>query len=202
MKFNREELEQMRASADIDGLVEVLQSGDDKLRDVAAEMLGECGDERCVEPLIHMLREGRFGYLRGAAARALGQLKTAEAVPALMETLNDDIYHTRAGAVKALGQIGDERALDALIDMLKETREYIRGMAADAIKGIGNGAIDNLIRFIHKDHGRGVDIAVILLGKIGDSRAVEVLEGLAQKHHEKYVRETAGKAVAAIRARL
>ena len=202
MNLNIEDLERMRTSGDIDGLVEAIQKGEYRLRDIAAEMLGECGDERCIGPLINMLREGRFGYIRGAAARALGQLQANEAVPMLIATLNDSIYHTRSGAARALGQIGDERAVEPLIGTLGDEREYISWIAADALNKIGDCAIDSLIQFIRKDKGRGVDIATILLGRIGDSRAIDVLQDMAQTHPEKYIRETASKAVESIRNKL
>jgi HEAT repeat protein len=199
LDLNREDLERMHASGDIDGLVKVIQNGEYKLRDVAAEILGECGDERCIDPLINMLREGRFGYIRGAAARALGRLQANKAVPALMETLNDSIYHTRCGAARALGQIGDERAVESLIGTLGDEREYIRWTAADALNKIGSCSVDNLIRFIYENNGRGLDVAITLLAKIGDPRAIEVLLNLVQKHSDEYIRETANKAVESIR---
>jgi HEAT repeat protein len=199
LDLNTEDLERMRASGDIDGLVKVIQNGEYKLRDVAAEILGECGDERCIDPLINMLREGRFGYIRGAAARALGHLQANKAVPALMETLNDSIYHTRCGAARALGQIGDERAVESLIGTLGDEREYIRWTAADALNRIGSCSVDSLIRFIYENNGRGLDVAITSLAKTGDPRAIEVLLNLAQKHSDEYIRETANKAVELIR---
>jgi len=192
----------MHASGDIPGLIEVLQNGEYKLRDIAAEMLGDCRDERCIGPLINTLTGGRFGYIRGAAARVLGQLQASEAVPALIETLNDSIYHTRCEAARALGQIGDERAVASLIGMLGGDREYIRWTAADALKNIGGSSIDNLIQFVREGKGRGIDVATFLLRRIGDSRAIDVLQNLAQTHSEKYIRETASKAVESIRNQL
>lgn len=194
MSLNHEDLGKMRAAGDIDGLVAVIESGDDKLRDTAAEMLGECGDARCVGPLMKMLREGRFGYIRGAAARALGQLRAAEAVSALEETLNDSIHYTRCGAARALGQIGDVRAVEPLIGMLKEEREeYVRWTAADALKKLGEKAVEALVRRVREDPGRGVELAVVVLGEIGDPRAIEALQELAQTHPEEYVRRTAAR---------
>lgn len=202
MNLNRADLERMHASGDIDGLVEVLRNGDHKLQDIAAEILGECGDERCIDPLIKTLGDGYFGYIRGAAARALGHLRANKAVPALVETLHDSIYHTRCGAARALGQIGDERAVEPLIRTLKDEREYIRWTAADALNSIGSCSIDSLLRFVQENNERGLDVAITLLAKIGDSRAIELLQDLAQKHPDDYIRETAGKAVETIRNKL
>ncbi len=200
--LNREDLERMQASNDIDGLIEVLQNGDHKLQDIAAEILGECGDERCIDPLIKTLGEGHFGYIRGAAARALGRLQADKAVPTLIKALGDSIYHTRCGAARALGQIGDEQAIEALIRTLKDDREYIRWTAADALSKIGNCSVDSLLRFVQEHNGRGLDIAITLLANIGDSQTIDTLRNLAQNHPDEYIRETADKAVETIRNKL
>jgi len=196
-----EDLERMRDAGDIEGLLAVTEGPDDKLRHSAAEMLGECGDVRCIGPLEKMLREGRFAYLRGAAARALGQLCAVEAVPALIETLSDSIYYTCAGAARALGQIGDARAVPPLIGLLRDDKEYVRWVAADALRKFGELAVEPLLRWVREDSGRGVEMAALVLGKIGDPRALPVLRELAETHPENYVRQTAARAIDEIQNR-
>jgi len=192
------DLERMRDAGDIDDLLAVTEGTDDKLRHSAAEMLGECGDARCIGPLEKMLREGRFAYLRGAAARALGQLHATEAVPSLIATLADKIYYTRAGAARALGQIDDARAVSPLIELLKDDKEYVRWVAADALRRLGQAAVPPLVSRVRQDTGRGVELAALILGKIGDAEAAPALTDLAQNHPENYVRQTAARALDAI----
>ncbi len=198
MTLRHVDLERMRDAGDIDGLLAVTAGPDDKLRHSAAEMLGECGDARCVGPLEEMLREGRFAYLRGGAARALGQLHAEAAVPSLILTLDDSIYYTRAGAARALGQIGDASAVVPLIGLLKDDKEYVRWVAADALRSFGEAAVEPLVQRVRGDTGRGVELAALVLGKIGDTRAVTVLSELAETHPENYVRQAAARALDAI----
>ncbi len=197
-KLTREDLEKMRADGDLNGLVAVTAGDDDKMRHAAAEMLGECGDARCVGPLVALLRQGRFAYQRGVAARSLGNLAAADAVPALIEALHDAVYYTRSGAARALGQIGDARAVVPLIATLKDDKEYVRWIAVDALTKFGGQAVPEMVRQVEADRGRGVETLAITLGKIGDPRALDVLRELAQGHPEPYVRQTAARAVQAI----
>jgi len=192
------DLERMRDAGDIEGLLAVTTGPDDKLRHSAAEMLGECGDASCIGPLEKMLREGRFAYQRGIAARSLGLLHAVEAVPSLIQTLDDSIYYTRGGAARALGQIGDARAVVPLIGRLKDDKEYVRWVAADALRNLGEAAVEPLLQRVREDTGHGVEMAALVLGKIGDSRAVTVLTELAETHPENYVRQTAARALDAI----
>lgn len=198
MSLRHVDLERMRDAGDIDGLLAVTAGPDDKLRHSAAEMLGECGDASCIGPLEKMLCEGRFAYQRGIAARALGQLHAVAAVPSLIQTLDDSIYYTRGGAARALGQIGDARAVGPLIGRLKDEKEYVRWVAADALRHLGEAAVEPLLARVREDTGHGVELVALVLGKIGDSRAVPVLEGLVETHPENYVRQTAARALDAI----
>ncbi len=76
-----------------------------------------------------ILRAKRRGFLRNVAV-ALGNLKSAEAVPALMGALDDEEPLVRGHAAWALGQIGSRAALEALQRRLQiesdgEAREEI-----------------------------------------------------------------------------
>ena len=55
-------------------------------------------------------------HLRQQAVVALGKLRNAQAVGALMECLNDPKVEVQAAAAEALGQIGDDRAVKVLIE--------------------------------------------------------------------------------------
>lgn len=78
-----------------------------------------------------ILRAKRRGFLRNVAV-ALGNLKSREAVPALIQALQDDVPLVRQHAAWALGQIGTREALKALRGRLEteadsEVREEIEG---------------------------------------------------------------------------
>jgi len=64
-----------------------------------------------------ILRAKRRGFLRNVAV-ALGNLKSQEAVPALIASLDDAEPLVRGHAAWALGEIGSQPALDALQKLL------------------------------------------------------------------------------------
>lgn len=88
-------------------------------------------------------------YVRGAAARALGQLEAAAETPevlaALLKRLTDSDEGVRRTAAGALGQMGATAAtpevLAALLKYLTDSEEYVRRAAA--------GALRNLSAYVH-----------------------------------------------------
>jgi epoxyqueuosine reductase len=73
-----------------------------------------------------ILRAKRRGFLRNVAV-ALGNLKSTEAVPALIAALDDAEPLVRSHAAWALGEIGSQLALDGLQHRLQiETDEAVR----------------------------------------------------------------------------
>jgi HEAT repeat protein len=87
----------------------------------------------------------RDDFVRREAARALGELKDARAVPALMAVLNDKRANEdlRREAARALGEIGDARAVNALQNALDTRDPYLLEAARAALKKISSKSIDN-----------------------------------------------------------
>ncbi len=56
-KFNKLDIEKLRAKKDIKGLVKTLKHEDSNIRMFAAISLGEIGDERAIAPLIQSLKD-------------------------------------------------------------------------------------------------------------------------------------------------
>ena len=132
-----------------DQAIENLKRGDSRQRADAAGLLGELGSDATVEPLLDALHDSH-SKVRKAAAVALGKLKNIDAVPGLIEILENKTsdIDLREAAANALCEIRDSSAVPALIDALVDDPEmYVRLTAAKA------------------------------LGLIGDARAVPVLVG-------------------------
>ena len=87
-----------------------------------------------------------------AAAYSLGEIRDAEAVPALVTALKSDRDHMRRIAAHALGKIGDSRAVMPLIEVLCDETQPVAVQAS----------------------------AVVSLSKIGDPRAKRILTHLNQ----------------------
>jgi HEAT repeat protein len=98
------------------------------------EILGEIGDERCVEKLFDFLKGTDDGY-RGAAADALVRVGKG-VVPQVIAVLQNSKAnaHAREKAILVLEQIKDERGVKPLFTALNDEDSYVRDMAAAALK--------------------------------------------------------------------
>ena len=133
----------------IDVLIEALKGEDDNVAGTAANGLDRLKDKKAIGPLIEavkmsrerykvLLRSGWKDYEKGStnagmrlctAMRALGTLRAEEAIPLLIEVMNDlDFDHERdldsinGFAAMALGEIGDTGALPAINQALEEKK--------------------------------------------------------------------------------
>jgi epoxyqueuosine reductase len=89
-----------------------------------------------------ILRAKRRGFLRNVAV-ALGNLRSAEALPALMRALNDEEPLVRGHVAWALGRIGSPAAIDALEARLSiEDDAEVRNEIEAAIDGIRSQTSD------------------------------------------------------------
>jgi len=106
-----------------------------------------------------------------AAAYALGEIRDAEAVPALVSALKSDRVHMRRIAAHALGKIGDRRAVMPLIEVLCNETQPLAVQAS----------------------------VIMSLGKIGDPRAKRILTHLNHSQRN-WLQQTANVALLKINA--
>ncbi len=115
-------------------LLGALQSGDDRMRLYAAELLGDLGDTRAVRPLAKALSdENRL--VRHAAALALDQFQHTPILPELIEMFQDDDAMVRLVVITMLARRlfwGDERAIAALIDAHNDPSDPVRWVVIQA----------------------------------------------------------------------
>ncbi|MCC7360181.1 MAG: RecQ family ATP-dependent DNA helicase [Anaerolineales bacterium] len=115
-------------------------------RDRAAQMhaLGEREDHAGVPALVAAL-EDSDGNVRRLAASALGKLRAAEAVPALLKRLAiEPRPQVKQYLLTALGRIGDERArtaLEAVAEAGPAELDYNRAAARTALRALGQTAL-------------------------------------------------------------
>ncbi|NET73119.1 MAG: HEAT repeat domain-containing protein [Sphaerospermopsis sp. SIO1G2] len=106
--------------------IAALNTEDNQIRYYAAWWLGKHQVQSACTALCEQLEDVRYrtvqgGYpLRRQAARALGQLRNVQAVPALLDALEcDEDPQFREVVMEALGKIGDRRACDPLLQLLQ-----------------------------------------------------------------------------------
>ena len=125
----------------------------------------------------------------------------ADAVPSLMELLNDPSPHLKERAVEALGLAGTaaEPAVPALVKTLKDSEFGVRQRAADALGWIGERpelAIPALIEALTDTDVGGVDFyAAESLGRFGN-RATNAIPALLVNFAAKDYRTRGSAAIA------
>ncbi|WP_269850967.1 HEAT repeat domain-containing protein [Methanosarcina horonobensis] len=134
----------------------------------------ESGNE--TEKLLEALKSQK-GYVRVAAAMALGQKKEKAATDPLLKMLTQDYPLAGHSAAMALGELGDERAVDTLMTELKNNeKDYIRSSTAVALGKMGaEEAVPYLIERLRDTKASVRSNSALILGKMGDESAVEPL---------------------------
>jgi HEAT repeat protein len=100
----------------------------------AIRLLREIHDESDFSLFIDATRH-EDGEVRKSAVCALDDNRANEALPALLDRLDDDFEDIPRFAVQGLGIIGDPRAVPRLIDCLED--DELAQYAADALEAIG-----------------------------------------------------------------
>jgi HEAT repeat protein len=98
-----------------------------------------------------LLAEWRLGLTRGSwssrarAALAVGLLRDAESVPALIALLDHPHEEVRAAAVDALGLIGDVSAVAALLPRIGQQSRHQQARLVEALRRIGPAVTDSIV---------------------------------------------------------
>lgn len=123
--------------------VTLASDADSAVRKEAAWSLWKFGDDRAQRPLIKaMIGDPSIG-VRARAARALGFLGAADALPLMLDLLSLGRHvpaRLRAALAAALGFLSDEKALPLL---LKATDDADPSVRAEAIRALGRYCIDS-----------------------------------------------------------
>ncbi|MDY9925565.1 HEAT repeat domain-containing protein [Methanosarcina sp.] len=134
----------------------------------------EPGNE--TEKLLNALKSEN-GYVRVAAAMALGQEKEKAATDPLLKMLTRDYPLAKYSASMALGELGDEKAIDTLMMELKNNeKDYIRSSIAVSLGKLeAEEAVPYLIERLRDSKASVRSNAALTLGRMGNESAVEPL---------------------------
>ncbi len=135
----------------------------------ALKELGHSGDSRAYEFLMADLEYADL-QVRQAAVMGLGDLADSRAVPALVAVLDDHSMVMRKSAILGLGKIKDPRAIKPLL-LFGLKIPQMKFMASEAVADIGEAAVLPLIELLEASELGLVLEAVVLLGRLKDSRA-------------------------------
>lgn len=154
-------------------LVKLFATATPEVNDRVYQIVIESGDA-VVEPLLENVASENIEQ-RERVIAALGSLKVQQAVPAIIEVLDDPTLKRRYVAAMALGEIGHPDGIPALIRALDDEVHQVRRYATRSLIKLNQTAVDALISSLGTTSDR-VDAGVIrALGDIGDRRALEPL---------------------------
>ena len=176
--------------AAIPALLDAVQGEYFTVRSRAALALGKIGDAKAIRPLLNLLRD-KEDEVRIAACLALGLFREPSTFDDITNVLLDDPkIEVRQAAARALGNTQHPAALPYLMEALHDSfwwyeREHGVGDLLLAIEKMGAPAVEPLIAALQDKEGTVRKFAAILLGKLGDPRAIEHLGmSLYDMHHE------------------
>ena len=176
-------------------IVKLLADKDEQVRRKAAFALGGIAPEpvATIGPLIRLFADGNAD-VRQSASEAVAKFN-AEAVPALIDALQNDSPAIRLGAIRTLGQIGSDAK--AAVPHLKTRLIAGDAESADALARIGKPALAALADCIKQDNAAVRKQAVQALGKIGVDAVPTLVDLLADKNAD--VRQNAAAMLAPMR---
>ncbi|MBI2333695.1 MAG: HEAT repeat domain-containing protein [Chloroflexi bacterium] len=150
-------------------LLPLLKDREDEVRMAACTAIGKFCDPSTFDELANVALDDTKIEVRQAAVKALGDSKSAAAIPFLMEALRDSFWWFER-----------EQAVSVLLN---------------AIEGMGEPVVEPLIEALTDREKTVRKFAIMILGKLKDIRAIEEL-GMAvyDLHHE--VSQTAAEALA------
>ncbi len=130
----------------VDYLLRRMRDPDPGVRDQILTALGKCRSERVLEPLLVALRGDHRTPgvtdtpLRVAAARALGEVGSDKAMPALVVELSSGEPEVRAAAAEALKRIASPLMIRPLASIARTGDEDARRYAADVLAVVKAGS--------------------------------------------------------------
>ncbi len=127
-----------RGSEAIVPLSHALDSEDWRIREEAAKILGQIGDERAAIALIQLFKDEKTRVQLWATDSIISMGERA--VKPLIAALDDEDRRVRMGAVVALGELQDLEAKEYLRKLLNDDDEEIRAAATEAIDVIDKKA--------------------------------------------------------------
>lgn len=151
-------------------------------------------DELTVYDLLNALRS-ESELNRAAAAKAMGDFRDPQVIPALVNALEDPSEHVREWAARSLGRVGDDTTLAPLAGALNDDEGEVAEWAARSLGDLGQmESTDALVQSLTHRNPAVREWSARSLGRIGGDRAVDGLIATLQDT-DREVREWAVRAL-------
>jgi len=177
-------------------LLDLLKNENSKVRERAAEILGENGDASAITALVDALKDGSAA-VRRSAVEALTRLSDSSITPVLAKMLKDPDKEIRGLTAEILGEIGGPAAVPALAEALKDKVAANRERAITSLGKIGDtAAITVLSGVLRKDREVALRVsAAYVLGNMGEAAVPALLKALSARSTKMYAAIALGKAL-------
>jgi HEAT repeat protein len=184
----------------IPALLDALKGEYFTVRSRAALVLGNIGDASVIPFLLPLLKD-KENEVRSAACVAIAKFSDPSTFDDITTVLLDDpIIEVRQSAARALGDTKHPAAIPFLMEALRDSswwfeREQAAADLLTAIEKMGPAVVEPLIEALGDKEGTVRRYAAIMLGRVGDPRAIEEL-GMALYDLHNEVGRVAAEALA------
>jgi len=114
--------------------------------------------------------------VRENVVETLGRMNCDEAVPVLIERMQDEDRRVRGSAARALGRIQNKDSVEPLVQGLRDNAEDVQTQSMEALTAFGQLATLPLLKALTYEKNKYTLRAMILtLGLLGDLKAVPAL---------------------------
>ncbi len=170
-----DKIEELKDEEDIEGLIELLEENEIRIREETVKALGMIGAEEALPHLLDRLREDHASTVRANAALALSNFESEECKTALKEAAEDEDWEVRHDSAIAMGNFRDDGVEEKLCSLIEDKEIEVRKKAIDSLGEVGD---EDMISEIEKylDDEDLKKNAARAISKIGTEKAVEPLE--------------------------
>jgi HEAT repeat protein len=172
------------------------------VRNYSVNALAKIKDQRAVDTLVEATKDN--SCLDGFIAVPSGyeiprKMFWKKGMKGWEEALPIPHWCIRNNAIYALGRIGDIRALDTLLNLINDPEDIVRFYVIGALSNYKDIRVTAALIDALKHSGEARWLAVQVLAKIGDDKALAPLLALSRNDTDEMVREAAKQAVEKIR---
>jgi len=178
-------LGELKAKEAIPDLVSMLQieTENTQIQRSVIEVLGELKAKEAIPDLVSMLQiETENTQIQRSVIEVLGELKAKEAIPVLLKLLKTKNSQIQKNVIKVLGELKAKEAIPDLINILQieneNTDQLIKSLETIFIYSDCGHVVEDLLKLTNHPHADKRYLAIIVLAKIGDGRAIERLGSL------------------------
>ncbi|MGQ9632534.1 MAG: HEAT repeat domain-containing protein [bacterium] len=170
-------IDELKSTKNVPFLVDALKNRNPKIREMAADILGQTGDPRALDPLVSLLRDPNDD-VQISAVKAISRFGIPKVVSILMQNINHPNHNVRAIAIAEVTKKVRENYMRAVEEGNRARRDVASKMMNKLIGDLINlmrSDLDNLDEDVRLDAlemvvavGRGEDIEPLLLKTMHD----------------------------------